>query len=184
MKSILLFLLFIPNILLGQTQIILHDTVYKDLKIKSIDFISLFVPNNLDNHKFHTVELVTESVMPKEPMIYRSKPLEAEIRTDTIILNKVKSIMDDSLHILNTYFHRFQTKYGYSYYEIDAVSKENPQLWISIAYMNNDNPEVIEIRTIENKIAIELLENISNLFGRKEKRYFLKLINAFKKHVA
>ena len=50
--------------------------------------------------------------------------------------------------------------------------------------MNNDNPEVIEIRTIENKIAIELLENISNLFGRKEKRYFLKLINTFKKHVA
>jgi DNA-binding MarR family transcriptional regulator len=182
MKNILFLLLFTSQLLYGQSRIITHEILYQELKKASGDvLIDFYSHENHENKKFFNIGLITKNVInePPEFEVYKGKHLQDDITTDTATLKKIIEIFESKGLLINLYV-RVDTNYVNVNSANDRINENGSKLFISLFYPAKKEFEQVYIPINEKSAAIELLDIVSKLFDKNEKKIFEEMIDALK----
>lgn len=181
MRNFYIFLLFIPQLLNGQSKIITHDILFRNLKSSSYVHIGFYAPENHFRHEFNLISLITKDVIsePFDGENYKGKYLQDDIVTDTATLKKIIEIFDER-GLLEKLYVRIDTCYVNVENSNDRQFENKSKLFIDLFYPTGKEFEQVFIPINENDTAIELLKVVSKLFNENEKKLFIDMINVMK----
>jgi len=176
MKKILILFLFVSPLLNGQT--LTHEKLYRNLKTySSLNSISFYSPENHNKREFYFIDLITKNGItePPEYEVYKKKLLMNNLTTDSIAFKKIIELLD-SKGFLEKLYIRVDCSYVNVDSTSDRVSDQNLKLAIELFCSEKKGFNQIFIPIKENTVAIEILQNVSNIFDKNEQKLFKEMI--------